>query len=303
MDVSVKAFLEYLGKSGKVSACETYRHVLNSYARWLGKSSAEDLELEDFMPLKLEEYMQELSPRTANVFVSACRSYMKFRRFNFVPSNVMEFLREEQFYRAVYNISYTETPVVDARAIDIETLKKLLRIVEDPMLKSGIILHAYTGARPIELARPYEIKHIDLENVGYGYVVDLKNCIMEIITAKTKRKRLRRLIPFPSSMKKYIVYWFENIDVVVNYERPREWLTKKLIKYRKVVGFNISAKTFRRTVETYFRQAGFEQWFINYWLGHTHRIPDVYSDWVKLIKFAQRKIKKGHYLISSGILR
>ncbi len=302
MDVSVSAFLEYLRRSGKINASETYRFVLNSYAKWLGKEKAEDLTVDDFMPAKVEEYMQKLSPRSANVFISACRSYVKFRRFNFVPNDIMEFLKEEQFYRAVYSIRFAETPMVDARAIEIDSLKVLLKAIDDPMLRSGVILHAYTGARPIELARPYEFTTIDLNNVGYKYAVDLENRIMEIITAKSKRRKLRRLIPFPKSMKKYVKYWFENIDIVTNFERPREWLTKKLIKYRKLVGFNLSAKTFRRTVETYFRQAGFEQWFINYWLGHTHKIPDIYSDWIKLIEFAKEKIEKGHYLIVHGIL-
>jgi len=276
--------------------------LFNSYAKWLGKRKAEDLSENDFIPAKIEEYIQQLSPRTANVFLSACRSYVKFRRFNFVPDDVMEFLKEEQLYRAVYSISYAETPMVDARAIEIQSLRKLLEAIDDPMLEAGVILHAYTGARPVELARPYEFLSIDLNNIGYRYAVDMEKRIMEIITAKTKRRKLRRLIPFPKSMKKYVEYWFEHIDTVTKYERPREWLTKKLIKYRKLVGFRISAKTFRRTVETYFRQAGFEQWFINYWLGHTHKIPDIYSDWAKLIEFAKKKVEKGHYMVVYGIL-
>jgi len=301
------SFIEHLERTGKEPASKTYYYVLNAYARWLGKA-LDQLTPDDFSPAEVQTYMAQLEkPRTANTFLSACRSYAKYRWLNSKPDNIMDYLTEDRFYKGMYSIPYREIPeLVRVKALDIDTLASLLSIIEedvggDSLLYAGVMVHFYLGARPVELACPYDFGAIDFRNPQLVYRVDMRKKVISIITAKARGTK-QRVVPFPDSMDEYVRRWFKS--KVGTYCRPREWMTKRLKKYSRRLGVDVTAKTARQTVETHFKRERLEQWVTNYWLGHTTTIPDIYSDFSLLIRDMREWMEQEekHYMIRHGLV-
>lgn len=297
--LKVTTFLDRL-KVTRPRAAERYYYAFKSFANWLGKP-LESLTVDDFMQLSVvEEYLDGIeNPYTANTFVSACRSFARFVKFNYRPRSIEDRLYKEDFYEAMHTLSFEELPeYTKSEAITVDELRALLEVLEDePLLYSATVLHFYTGARPSELARPYEVGKIDLDRPKPEPIVDFRKRIMSIPTAKSRKGRRMRIIPI-DGIQDHVRVWIENVDEIANYAGGKgyEWYTKNIKAPARKAGVRVTAKTARKTFETEMTRRGIEEWERRYWLGHKWMVPDRYRDYTKLIDKLREDVVSRHYI-------
>jgi site-specific recombinase XerD len=281
--VSVEAFRDYYESIGRKNA-RTYYFLLKGFEKWLAQRGKS---IDDFSPADAEMYMAELakgSPRTANVFLAAVRRYAEWRTNLAVDDN--EFVREQRRWMALKMIR----PRKVAREIKKEALteEELERLIEVTMFKYELFVatavHFYFGWRPVEGAKLIREARIDW---GKDYMI--------IRTAKVGDERI---LPWAPMMRPIIKRWYEFANTyLAKLSRPEEWYTKAIKPVAARIGLKVTARTARKTFETQMRARGVEQWAINFLLGHTTTIPDVYTDWGVLTEYLREIMVEKHYLL------
>ena len=162
----------------------------------------------------------------------------------------------------------------EAKSLNDGEIIKLLSIFEDdPITYSGTVLTLYFGWRQHEAT-------ISLYNALKGKdkcFVDFKECKIKIETAKRKDVYRYRMLPYPEELNEYMKIWCKFIE---DYAKNRKSGTKymwqvlqKRYNYRSseiesILGFKVTPKFGRYTVETRFKEDGISQIYIDYWLGH-----------------------------------
>jgi len=282
MRVSIDDFVEYLRIQRDTDTAKTYQHMLKGFEEYLrgqGKT------LDDFTPLDVETYMAQLKPATANVFLASIRKYAKFRVS--MALDMQEFYFESRRETALYNIRPRKiTRKIRKQALTIEELEKLLELTkQDPKVYIATMFHFYFGMRPVEATISFVEGDIKW---GDRYMI--------IRTAKTGHERI---LPWSREMDYYVSEWYSIADKIVSKrKRPQEWYTKHLKPYARAMSIEITAKTARKTFETQMRNLGIEQWKINFLLGHTVKVPDLYTDWTQILFELRKIIETKHYMRS-----
>jgi len=302
-------FLDYLYEN-KPGAYKLYSQALRGYVRWLRSKfrrerEVDELTLEDLKPMYVESFLSRYkNSYTFNAYLSAFRSLARFAQKELIPTTVEEFMYLHRFVAGIDMIKDREVPKYFSReALSEEELEELLvAVAEDEMLFSATVVHFYFGARPIELAQRYVEVKLELNRVGelvkrHGRaMVDFESCIVCMPVAKTRTRV--KVLPF-RPIADHFELWLSNIDEVLKYARGRanEWYTKHIKPYSERLGFPVTAKTGRKTFETMMRMRGVEQWKIDYWLGHSTSIPDIYTDYNLLLPEIEKSIVGNHYLL------
>ena len=279
--MSVEAFVEHVKAQRGWRTAKPYYFTLKKFERYLhnrGKT------IDEFTVPDVEAFMSELSPRTANVFLSAIRRYARWRAEN--AGTTEEFMLEQRRLMGLYNVRPVRVPrQIRKEALSIDELAKLLDAVrEDPELYAATVVHFYFGWRPIEGTVHFMEAQIHWDE---RYMI--------LKTAKAKHERI---LPWAEEVDEYLRRWYRTVKRVVHYSFPEEFFTKRIKPVAEnVLGFRVTAKTARKTVETQFRKRGIEQWKIDAILGHTTKIPDIYSDWTELLEDLRVVMEKSHYLL------
>ena len=241
--------------------------------------------LDNFTPTDAELFMSKMSsPNSAKVFLTAIRKYALWRAQNVLTSD--EYLLENRRFIGLKEIKPPKTVrKIEKKALTIEELKKVLDATKYsyPMY-SATVVHFYFGARPLELS-----------DYITNAKIDLKNRYMIIKTAKTGNDRI---LPWSKEVHEYVKFWIDYVNsLLVHYNRPQEWYTKNIKPFAKKTDLSITAKTGRRTFETQMRKLGVEQWKIDALLGHTGKIPDIYTDWTMLLDDLREVMEENHYMM------
>jgi len=286
----VRDFLDHLERIGKQQASESYYYKFRILANHIGVD-IEELSHEQISPLVLAECTSKLEPSTANTLIAAVRSYLKFLKKGAVSDE--DYYKYARLYDRLTEVSYRKIPrVITRKGIGLSNLKLCLEEIDyDEHLFASTMVHYYLGSRPVELAYEFEEGRINLkeERKIAERKIDFEQKLIAIITAKTEDERI---IPIDNRMVPYFEVWYENLGKVLRCERPREWLTRRL---RNKTPIKITAKTARQTLETQMRRR-WDQWIVDYWIGHTTKIPDIYTDFVEAIEDIRAEYMPNHYL-------
>ncbi len=282
----IEEFIEHLKLRGKESAANVYRTQLIKFEQFLASKGSS---LDTFTPADVQEFTTGMKPRTANLTISAIRSYLAFRVSTASPENYMH---EDQRYHAVKSlISLHKVPTkLKKSALKPEEVETLLTKVYDKYgepLFSGVVCLFYFGWRAGEA-----VENFSKARISY------KNRYIWIITAKTGNERI---IPYPDYLHAHVKAWQREAKRICStYVRHREYLTKHLRKWR-IGGVRVTAKTARRTFETHMRKSGMTQWKLNFVLGHSTQVPDIYTDYTELVEDIRHELEEKHYLTQNMI--
>jgi len=304
--ITVGEFLDSLGPKSR----RAYYYAFKKIADRIGKK-VENLTVDDVTLSVAREVLKEIkNPHSANVFVSALRSYAKFVKVNYRPKDLNERLARDDFYDEMHQLQFVPTPEFSAGgSLTVEELRSLLGVIKDRKLYVATVMYFYTGARAIEIAREYELDRIDFRNLPVQpmAIIDVRKKLMMIPTAK--RLLHYRIIPIDPIVD-YAYDWARVSHEAARYAggRSEVWYTTKIHKYADKVGLRITAKTARRTFDTIMsarmveiiapnvRDEDVGEWIIKYWMGHKGTISDKYRDYAKLMDLLRRTIVKYHYI-------
>ena len=280
MKVSIDDFAEYIRIQRDTDTAKTYYHMLKKFEEYL---RSQGKTLDDFTPLDVEMYMAQLKPATANVFLAAIRKYAKFRVS--MALDMQEFYFESRRETALYNIKPRKiTRKIRKQALTLEELERLLELTkEDPEVHIATMFHFYFGMRPVEAT----VHFVEGD-------IKWRERYMIIRTAKTGHERM---LPWSIEMDYYVSEWYDIADKIVSRRKyPQEWYTKHLKPYARAMNIEITAKTARKTFETQMRSQGVEQWKIDFLLGHTTKVPDLYTDWTQILFELRKIVETMHYM-------
>jgi len=304
--ITVGEFLNSLSPRSR----RTYLFAFKKVAERVGKN-VEDLTVDDITLGIAREILKEIkNPYSANVFVSALRSYAKFVKVNYRPKDLNERLARDDFYDEMQQLQFLPTPEFSSGdSLTVDELRRLLDCIDDRKVYVATIMYFYTGARAVEIAREYEAKKINLKEppVQPVAVVDVSKSVMVIPTAK--RVLHYRVIPIDPIVD-YAWEWANVSKEVARYAggRSEVWYTTRIQRYAEKAGLKVTAKTARRTFDTIMsarmveiispnaRDEDVGEWIIKYWMGHKGTISDKYRDYAKLIDLLRRTIVKHHYI-------
>jgi integrase len=155
-DFEINRFAKYLTSVGKIPAARIYKSSLLGFSFWLGTRHKT---FDTFTVIDVQEYVTGLKNNsTANLFIGAIRGYMKFRNVTLPvgdPRVLIETQRENQLRGLKTRSKRIKR---EKMALTADELKEFLSILEkkpkiqrNELVYSGVILHWYFGARPIEL--------------------------------------------------------------------------------------------------------------------------------------------------------
>jgi len=155
-DFEINRFAHYLTSVGKIPAARIYKSSLRGFSLWIADRQKT---FDTFTVIDVQQYMTGLKNNsTANIFLGAIRSYMKFRNVTLPtgdPRVLIETQRENQLRGIVYRSKRTKRVKV---ALTVDELREFLNILKkkpktprNELVYSGVILHFYFGARPVEL--------------------------------------------------------------------------------------------------------------------------------------------------------
>ncbi|MCD6372809.1 MAG: site-specific integrase [Thermococcus sp.] len=281
--MSVEQFIEYYNYIGRKIA-KPYYYLLRGFEEWLENRGKK---IDAFTATDVEMYMAELakqSPRSANVFLSAIRKYSEWRVRN-APSDVA-FVREQRRLYELKGIRPIKVPrVIKKEALSEEELKRLLLAVKPiPELFVATIVHFYFGWRPIEGAKFMTEARINWDE--------------DYMVIKTAKVGNERILVWPRELRPIMKAWHHFATTRLSrMKRPEEWYTKAIKPVGRRLGLKVTARTARKTFETQMRKRGIEQWVINFVLGHTTQIPDVYTDWDELRSHIKIIMTRLHYML------
>ena len=155
-DLEINRFAQYLISIRKISAARIYKSSLRGFSFWLGNRRKT---FDTFTVIDVQEYMSGIKNNsTANLFLGAVRGYMKFRNVTLPigdPRVLIETQRENQLRGLKSRSKRTKRENV---ALTVEDLREFLAVLgkmpktpRNELVYSGVILHWYFGARPVEL--------------------------------------------------------------------------------------------------------------------------------------------------------
>ena len=281
--MSVDEFIEYYESLGKKIA-KPYYYLLKGFEEWLEERNKD---INNFTPNDVEMYFRRVatsSPRSANLFLSAVRKYAEWRTRG--ATTDQEFMREQRRLMAIQGIRMVKVPrEIKKEALSAPELKRLiLATIGRPELLAGTVVHFYFGWRPYEGA----VLIADAD-------VHWDENYMIIRTAKVGNERI---LVWSDDVSPFVEYWYDfAVDRLSQLSSPEEWYTKAIKPVARRLGLKVTARTGRKTFETQMRKAGVEQWAINFILGHTTSIPDVYTDWDELREKLRDIMVNKHYMI------
>ncbi|MDD3494221.1 MAG: hypothetical protein PHZ19_12075, partial [Candidatus Thermoplasmatota archaeon] len=240
----------FLDRNREPTTAATYSSVLNGFCERVGRYP---ITLADLRPSQVEEHMTAYkSPRSANTFLTAVKSFAKWARRNEEVTDVSQLLLLDNMSRGIESLEYRKVPrPMRSESLTQDALAMLLLATErDDIMHSATLVHFYFGARPVELATPFKVKGIHLNDAGIENAVDFDRGLMSIVTAKFNHTRFR-IVPFPEELEPAIRKWVKHVRVKMpKYARPHEWYTKSLRPYCSHLGLHVTAKSGRKTVET-----------------------------------------------------
>jgi integrase len=297
-DLEINRFTQYLTSVGKIPAARIYKSALRGFSFWL---SARKKTFDNFTVIDVQEYMSRIKNNsTANIFLGAIRGYMKFRKVTLPvgdPRVLIETQRENQIRGLMSRSKRIKREKV---ALTVEDLKAFLKILEkkpktsrNELVYSGVILHWYFGARPIEIG-----KWLRTSGVEHPAEINWKNRTMQIYTAKTGNYRYLAWHP---AITPHLKRWCAAIP---SFLHPNAWLTTRIKEYT-IGGVHVTAKTGRRTVQTQFRLSGIPDYITDHVLGHVSRssaIGDIYTDFTLLESQIKNAMVRDHYMVKNGII-
>ncbi len=297
-DSEINRFTQYLTSVGKVPAARIYKSSLRGFTFWL---SIRKKALDTFTIIDVQEYMSGVKNNsTANLFLGAIRGYMKFRNVTLPigdPRVLIETQRENQLRGLKSRSKRTKREKV---ALTVDDLREFLAVLgwlpktpRNELVYSGVILHWYFGARPVELG--YWLRTSGVEHPSE---INWKNNTMQLYTAKTGDYRF---LAWHRAITPHLKRWCAAIP---SFLHPNAWLTTR-IKEFTVGGVRVTAKTGRRTVQTQFRLSGIPDYITDAVLGHVSRssaIGDIYTDFTQLESQIKDAMIRDHYMIKNGII-
>ena len=284
MDLVLEFYQYYQAMGKKVG--KPYYHLLRNFEAWLASRGKTIL---TFTPADVELYYHELfqqAPRSANLFLTAVRKFVEWRVKNAYSD--VEFLRLERLLWNLKSIRQKKVPREITRAsLEPEEIKRLIDVCfargRIPLAVATVV-NFYFGWRP----------HESTVNFASAKIFWDEN-YMIIRTAKTGDERI---LPWADEMTPYVKLWYNIVKgVVMKTSYPSEWYTKNIKPIAQALGMTVTAKTARKTFETQMRRRGVEQWAINFLLGHTTQVPDIYTDWTALRHFLSKIMSEEHYLL------
>ena len=295
-DIPVSEYIDYLSKNKREGASRTYKTLLRGFESWLITTKGKSIN--DFSPNDVSEYvMTHESANTSNTTLAAIKGYLKYRAGSLEygdPSVVMETQRINQ-------INLIRPRRVDAKfektTLSPQEIKRMLVQMYydgvDDLVISGAIVHCYFGARPIELAKFISEAKIDWD-------------ARDMVIKTAKRGASERFLSWHPNIDPHLALWYENAP----FEYPSEWMTKHMNKWQSTYerspgGIHVTARTFRRVLETQLRLSGVQDIFIDHILGHasqSSKIGDVYTDFTMFKDHIRNVFENQHYMINHNIV-
>lgn len=284
-------FLTYLKRSKySQDTIDTYESLLGQFESWLqdkGKTLA------TFTTLDVDEYRkQTYSTSSANTLLASVKAYLRYR-VGTLPLGDPNIMRETQRENQIRLLRSGRTPTkIRKTALNADEVAALLKELQkgvDPRIYHGAVVAFYLGARTSELTLGLQAAKINWKK-------------REAIVPTLKRGGSERFVAWHEKMTPHMKEWYEAID---DLPYPREWIAKKLHKYR-ISGLRITPRVARKTFQTNMRNLGIEDFYLDHLLGHVSRsaIADVYTDYSD--ETFKRKIREimcdKHYMIVSGVI-
>jgi len=295
----VKSFINYMDRIGKRQAAKLYYFLLKRFAESINVKF-EELNFNHMDNASLEMFVSTLVPRTANAFVSSVKSYFTYLKKTSITDDDYYMFSRMADKLAVKSVKVPRIITKKALSdLELEMLLDFLKYDKDEFLYATAVFHFYLGARPVELAQKFREGEIDFESNHPERVIDFDNKLISIITAKTGDQRI---IPLDDRIIPYAEIWYEGHEKIAEQARGREWLTNHLRTKSKYLGFKVTAKTARRTFETKMRLKPInnlradKQFYIDYWIGHTTTIPDIYTDFIEAIEDIKKSFAPQNYV-------
>jgi integrase len=293
----INRFELYLISVGKIPAARIYKSSLSGFSFWLINRRKT---FDNFTIVDIQQFMSSLENNsTANIFLGAIRGYMKFRNVTLPigdPRVLIETQRENQLRGLKSRSKRIKREKV---ALTIGDLKEFLSILRknpktprNELVYSGVILHWYFGARPIELG--YWLRTSGVEHPAE---INWKNNTMQLYTAKTGDYRF---LAWHTAITPHLRRW---IAALPTFAYPNAWLTSKINVY-EIGGVRVTAKTGRRTVQTQFRMSGIPDYITDSVLGHVSRSAtgSIYMDFTQLEAQIRDTMIRDHYMVKNGII-
>jgi hypothetical protein len=261
--------------------------------------SRKEKTLDDFTIMDAQAFVNTLEAYSANIFVPAIRKYtwLRTKKARSLPdpsAYADELFRHKETLEDLYYVK----PIEEIKQGESLTPKEVKWLIDntddDPILQSAIVVHAYFGWRPREgVGFTIETRG---KTIGIGFLyakINWDDRYMKLFRAKYVSERY---LVWHESITPYLKTWYKTVKEIIKTRKPEEWLTKKLKKF-KVNGRVVTAKTFRKTVQTQFDKADIEDWVKKYILGHKGDISEEYRDWTKLIGVLREAMEERHYLL------
>ena len=284
---NLKEFIQYLRETGKEQASSLYKNQLKNFSK--------KFDLDNFSVTDVERFIADLNTYSANATIAALKKYSwyKAQHENYIlwsrirdgmsglykkPARVIkkEALTIEEIILLVEDIGGTTAVAGD---------KKIRPTVEDHLLDSCIMLF-YFGWRPIEI----------LDRMVEGEI-DWKNQTIKIIGAKTKDERI---VPYHKewiepTLKRWLEFAKKKHGMNV---RPSSWIYDTFAnRYDNgEISIKFTPKMARKTFQTQMRSRNIAEWKIDYLLGHSTRIPGVYTDFTMMVEDLREVMGEKHYL-------
>lgn len=296
-DFEINRFAKYLTSVGKIPAARIYKSSLRGFSSWMSERKKT---FDTFTVIDIEEYMNSLKKNTtANLFLGAIRGYMKFRNVT-LPIGDSRVLVETQRENQLRGIrSRSKRTKREKMALTIDELREFLNILEkkpktprNELIYSGVILHFYFGARPIELGY-----WLQTSGVEFPAEINWGDRTMQLFTAKIKQYRFLSWHP---AITPHLKRWCAALPT---FTFPNEWLTSRITEYT-IGGVHITAKTGRRTVQTQFRMSGIPDFVTDVVLGHTNHstTSEIYMDFTALESQIKDAMIRDHYMVKGRII-
>ena len=281
-------FIKYLNDTGKESAASLYQIELNNFAK--------KFSLEDFSVPDVELFITDMNPYSANAVIASLRKYCWFR------AQHDDYVRWSRLHDGMSGMYKKPARVIKKEAMTLDEIRVILREIGGTPASVGgerekkkpnvndhlldcVMLLFYFGFRPVELT-------VRLVNGN----IDRKKQTVKIVGAKTEDERI---IPYAEWVEPTLLRWikFAREKVKTN-KRPESWAHDSL-RTRFLHGdmsVRFTPKMARKTVQTAMRQRGIAEWKTDYILGHTGRIPGIYTDWGIMVEDLRPVMDSDHYL-------
>ena len=245
---------------------QTYGSLLQTFESWLDMKNKS---FDDFAVIDLQEYGKTAySSSSSNTLMASVKAYLKYR-VGSLPMGDPRLMSETHRENQMRLLRPERTPSkIRKKALTVEELSALIeKMKEDGMSEvalCGAIVTFYFGARPSELA-------VYLKTAK----IDWKDRSMIITTAK--RSGSERYLAWHPKITPFLETWFNALDKI---PYPEEWVTKRINRY-SVGGLKITSRVARRTFQTNMRNAGIDDFYSDFILGHVSKSPiaDVYTDY------------------------